>query len=167
MTNLLDVENLTVTFPTRSGTFDAVRILADMRRARVIEPLDADAVQKLRAVPASPVPLTRNQVLAWLTGVVPVLLLASLVWWAASGSAAPGPGLALLTSAHREVRDAYATRRLRHAIEVHRFATGNWPASLGQLAAGPLPEGALAAPEGASYYYDRRDGGALVLAPAR
>merc|ERR1711960_17346 len=54
------------------GTFDAVRILADMRRCEVIEPLDADALQRLRSVPVSPAPLTRTQILAWLAGVAPV-----------------------------------------------------------------------------------------------
>ncbi len=149
------------------GTFDAVRILADMRRCEVLEPLDADALERLRSVPVTPVPLGRSEIQAWLAGVAPLLLLGGLLWWAASASAPPGPGFDLRTPAHVELHDAYATRRLRHALEAHRFATGAWPDSLEQLAGDLRPAHGLAGPEGASYYYAHRDGRALLLAPAR
>ncbi len=113
------------------------------------------------------VPLRRTEILAWLAGVAPLLLLGGLLWWTVSAFAPPTPGFALRSPAHAELRDAYATRGLRHAVEAHRFATGAWPDSLERLAGDLVAEDALAGPAGASYYYTRRDGGALLLAPAR
>jgi hypothetical protein len=149
------------------GSFDAVRILADMRRCEAIEPLDAEALQRLHSMRVISVPLRRTEILAWLAGVAPLLLLGGLLWWTVSAFAPPTPGFALRSPAHAELRDAYATRGLRHAVEAHRFATGAWPDSLERLAGDLVAEDALAGPAGASYYYTRRDGGALLLAPAR
>ncbi|MEE2679280.1 MAG: DUF4388 domain-containing protein [Myxococcota bacterium] len=150
------------------GSFDAVRILADLRRSGALEPLDPEALQQLRALPVASEAFTRDRLLTGLVSIAPLVLLGCLLWWVASASAPAQPGYALHSPAGEEVRDAYATRRVRHAIEAYRFATGGWPASLDGLAREDLlPKDALAGPAVDSYYYARRDGGALVLAPAR
>lgn len=152
------------------GTFDAVRLLADLRRCEVIEPLDEDALERLRHVPAPPSPALRVAVGHGLLGIAPLLALALLAGWIWTHEIAPQPepGVRLRGAAQADVSAAYATRRARHALEAHRFSTGEWPNSLGEVtAAGLLRKAVLAAPDASSYYYAKRDGGVLLLAPAR
>ena len=64
------------------------------------------------------------------------------------------------------LREAYATRRLRNAVDAYRLAEGHWPATLERVARrGYLDEEALAAPEGRPYYSANRDDGVVLLAP--
>jgi hypothetical protein len=83
--------------------------------------------------------------------------------WAASQ--APGE-LAIRRSPAAAVFAGYERRRLRHALESHRFRRGRWPAQLAELEGERLlPGSALASARGHAYYY--RSEGALLLAPER
>ena len=66
------------------------------------------------------------------------------------------------------VRESYATRRVRNAIELFRLSEGRWPDRLGELEERELFESnELAAPSGRPYYSANRDDGFYVLAPER
>ncbi|MBW2268228.1 MAG: DUF4388 domain-containing protein [Deltaproteobacteria bacterium] len=152
------------------GTFDAVRLLADLRRYEVIELLDPEALESLRSLPAPASRAARETLGDWLVGAAPLLALALLAAWIGTRETRPpiAPGFSLHSEAHGEVVAAYATRRAHHALEAHRFLTGAWPESLDQVSRGGLlADAVLAVPDASSYYYAKRDGGVLLLAPAR
>ena len=152
------------------GTFDAVRLLADMRRCEVIEPLGPEALERLRSVPQPMAGTPREERPNWLAAVVPLVALALLCAWSLTREPPPvSQGVAALPQQTRAaLDDAYATRRARHALEAHRFVTGSWPDRLADVTReGLLADGVLAAPDTAAYYYARRDEGVVLLAPAR
>lgn len=152
------------------GMFDAVRLLADMSRCEVIEPLDAEALERLRSLPQRSAGDSTEDRPSGLAGIAPVVALALLLAWVLGHDASPVPaaGQPLTVGAQATLEDAYATRRARHAVEAHRFVTGEWPETLdGVTRGGLLADGVLAAPGAAPYYYARRDGGVMLLAPAR
>ena len=65
-------------------------------------------------------------------------------------------------------RDAFAARRVKHALEVYRFTEGRWPGALTALSErGILPGEELATGSGRLYYYARRSDGPVLLAPHR
>jgi hypothetical protein len=84
-------------------------------------------------------------------------------------AAPPGGGVfSIERTALGKVREAYATRRIRNAVEAYRLAEGRWPSRLAELEKRGLvgPE-ALAAPAGRPYYSMNREGGFVILAPER
>jgi hypothetical protein len=142
---------------SRLGTFDAVRALAELRRAGLAAPLAP--VRAAARAPAAAAHPGRGVARAAATA-LPLLLLALAAGAALLSRRAPAtPGFPIARSPLAEARAASATRRVRHALEAVRFQTGAWPAS--------LDAGAMAAPGGRPYYYARRGDGALVLAPER
>jgi hypothetical protein len=152
------------------GTFDAVRLLAELRRAEVIEPLDEEALRQVQSLPLHRVGASREQALSWLAGVLPLLLLAGIAVLALRGVAPgePAPGFTLQRAAIEANRAAFEARRVRHALEAHRFAEGRWPEGLAELERrGVLAAGRLAQHRGDAYYYVVREDGALLLAPER
>jgi hypothetical protein len=152
------------------GTFDAVRLLADLRRCEVVEPLAPEALERLRSVSAPRSRALPEALGRGLIGVAPLLALGLLAaWtWTRELPAPVGPGFSLRGTAHEEIAAAYANHRTHHALEAHRFVTGEWPESLDEVSRGGLLSAAvLAAPEVSSYYYAKRDGGVLLLAPMR
>jgi hypothetical protein len=153
------------------GSFDAVRLLADMRRCGVIEPLDGAALQALRSLPRLRPTLGLGFGLRVLAATLPLALLAGVAVFAALREPAP-PAVAgafeLRREALADVRAAYRSRGARHALEAHRFAAGRWPDSLAQLErSGFVPRGALAAEGAPAYYFAVRKDGAVLLAPER
>jgi hypothetical protein len=152
------------------GTFDAVRLLADLSRAGVIEALDGVALERVQAKPAARrVRLPRGDFLGWVAAGFAVALLGGLLVLARSDDTGTSPpGFAIERSARDSMREAYAARRTRHAVEAWRFAEGRWPYSLREVASSKLFAGdALATASGHAYYYTERDDGVLLLAPAR
>ena len=151
------------------GTFDAMRILADLTQAEVIAPLAKEKQQRHRAVPRSS--QTRpEQVRGWIAGLLPLVLLLSAVATALLGSSRgdEGPGVVLHRAPLETLREDYAARGVRHALEAYRFADGRWPGALTDLVArGVLGAEALAHPAGRPYYYVEREDGAVLLAPER
>ena len=154
------------------GTFDAVRLLADLREAEVIEPVDDEMLARLKARAARGVQLERGQAAGWMLGLVCVGVLAAVSLLAGQGTsigadAAP-QGSALQRAAMQSLRADYAARRVRHAVETHRFVTGRWPGRVEELeSGGTLPPGSLASAGARPYYYEQRDDGVLLLAPER
>jgi hypothetical protein len=152
------------------GSFDAVRLLADLRRHQVIEPLDAEALHRLRSRASASLRVDPAQALGWLAGLVPLMVLAAIVALGLRTEAPVEvrPGFALQRAPIADARAAWAALRVRRALEAHRFIDGGWPDSLAALEErGLLEEGSLAAREGRPYYYVERDDGALLLAPER
>jgi hypothetical protein len=151
------------------GSFDATRALASLRAAGVIEPLDDDRLQKLhrRQLPRV---LPRANARDWVATLLPLLLLAGVAISVHQRRAtADVPGIhRIAATALDRVRDEYATLRLRHALDAHRFTHGRWPDRLADLGSdGTLPGDALASAEGRPYYYVKREDGAVLLAPER
>lgn len=150
------------------GTFDAMRMLAELRRAQVIEPLDDDAVRRLQSLPVRRLLMDRAEAASWIAGLVPLLLLGALLVFSPGGAAPPAPRFALERAPVEGLRSAYATLRARHALEAHRFAEGRWPERLEELEGNSLlAQGALTPSGGRPYYYVQRESGALLLAPER
>jgi hypothetical protein len=107
---------------------------------------------------------------SWLAGLLPLLLLAGTAAFALRGVAPgkPAPGFALQRASIESSRAAFDARRVRHALEAHRFSEARWPERLAELERGGLlAAGTLAQPRGAAYYYEVREDGALLLAPER
>ena len=151
---------------SRLGTFDATRILAGLRSAGAIEAVEAPA-RRGGGTCACRAPASRAaQVRGWIGGLLPLSLLL-LVAFASLNRIQPAAseGFAIRRDALATARAAYAARRVRHALEDHRLATGRYPRDLAELRA--LPPDALASPGGRPYYYAPRDAGAVLLAPER
>ena len=155
----------------RLGTFDGMRALSDLVTAGVIE--------RTAGMEALPLPLLRPARVAregWLVlrgsalALVPLAALAAVVWWTASSSAAPAreSDRAIVRSTLESLREDYATRAVRHALEAYRLSHGRWPDRLEDLVnTGLLPPEALATRRGRSYYQTHRDLGPIFLAPER
>ena len=154
---------------SRIGTFEATRILADLHSANMIRPVEAKVAKKA-AKAARPKKPVMARVKFALAAIVPVLLLGGLVWFGFEGSGTPArlEGLPVPSAPLAEIRQAFETRRLRHAIETHRMITGEWPEALGEEPV-TLDQQAFALTESETepYYYRRRDGGILLLSPTR
>ena len=150
---------------SRLGTFDAMRILAGLISAGSIEEVDAGGVRRPRRAPRLP-GMRRGHVRGWLGGLLPLSLLVCAAIASLNGvRPAPSEGFVIRRDALEAARAAWATRRVRHALEDHRLREGSRPRELAELRA--LPDGALASPSGANYYYAPREDGAVLLAPER
>lgn len=150
---------------SRLGTFDAMRILAGLLGAGSIEEVDAGGERRPRSAPRR-TSATLGSVRGWLGGLLPLSLLVCAAVASLNGvRPAAVEGFAIRRDALESARAAYATRRLRHALEDHRLRVGSHPQQLAELRA--LPEDALASPGGANYYYAPREDGAVLLAPER
>jgi hypothetical protein len=152
------------------GRFDAVRLLADLRRCEVIEPVEGALVRRREARPLLRLGAARAEIAPWIASCLPLVLLAVLFATAVGRGQAgdPPPGIPLERGGSQAVRAAHEAERLRRAVEVHRFSTGRWPAELSELAQAGLASADELAPSGERpYYYAVREGGALLLAPQR
>jgi hypothetical protein len=152
---------------SRLGTFECTRILAELRASGLIEPVAEEQLEKrrpqrleLKSPPSRPL----------LSGALPLVLLAGLALVAprASGPAAPEGAFAIRRAPLADARAAFATERVRKAVEAWRFAHGVWPERLEDVvAAGLLPRAALTPSDGQPYYYARLGDEAVLLAPPR
>jgi hypothetical protein len=150
------------------GTFDATRVLADLRRVGVIEPLDADGVRQLRRARRR-VSLPRESARGWVAALLPLVILLALVLASRQPPPTPGAfaGFEIRRPGLEFMRDLYRARAARHAVDAYRFLEGHWPENLMQVEARGLLPPALASNEGHPYYYVVRDGDALLLAAER
>jgi hypothetical protein len=150
---------------SRLGTFDAMRILAGLRAADAIEPVDDAGARRPRiALPRAG--RRFGMVGGWLGGLLPLSLLLFLAFASLNGvRPAPAEGVAIPRGPLAAARAAFAARSVRHALEDHRMAQGRYPRELAELRG--LPPGGLATPEAGPYYYAAREDGAVLLAPER
>ena len=152
----------------RLGTFDGFRILAELCRGGAIRALNPESVRQLRRLMQGSE--ARGIWLRGLAAAVPLLALAFVVGGLLNGAPAapPPPGHPVEASGLDVLREAYASRAMRQAIEAYRLETGRWPARLSELEEGGWVEsGALATPDGRPYYSVHRDRGLVFLAPER
>lgn len=154
---------------SRLGTFEATRMLADLRQARLIEPSEARSTRVPRIRARRAVPIV-ERLRAASAAIVPMALLFAVAWFAVSQIPLDGhwQGEPVV---HRPLEAAsmrFERRRIENALEAARFLTG-------RPAQGPADEAAWSsvaalamAPESAhAYYFARRDGGMVLLAPER
>ncbi len=154
---------------SRLGTFEATRILAGLIQADVLRPVErrADRVARHEGDGG-------GFDLGWLrlaaASGLPLLLLAAMVY-AAFVERTPSAAAAVFPIVRSPLEDArivFEKRRIRHALEAHRFRFGDWPESLSEADRTRLLGRETLAPAGGEpYYYARREGGVLLLAPER
>ncbi|MFO0689275.1 MAG: DUF4388 domain-containing protein [Myxococcota bacterium] len=153
---------------SRIGTFEATRVLADLRQAGLIE-VGSDEVRRAprrRAEPVQVVPMLRTAVAT----AVPYLVLALLAATAfETGRAGHGlPGTAIPDRVADRLGAASERERIRQQLELHFFETGAYPARLEELAQGAHgAELALTPARLADYYYAVRDDEIVLLPPMR
>ncbi len=113
------------------------------------------------ALPGSPLRLV-------LASLLPLLLLASLLWLPGLAAAPEAQKAPLVEHAWKaRAWDSLSVRRLERAVEAHRLVTGRWPTDLAELVElGWLPRSTLTGHEGRPYYYARRGGAYVLLAPS-
>ena len=150
---------------SRLGTFDATRILAELRRYEIIA--DVGAKSPARAPRASAAGGGKT-VGRWVLAVLPLVFL-SVLAFRTNRERAPehaNPEFAVSRTSLESVRQKYASHRVRYGIESYRFSQGEWPRNLAQLEKEGLLDGSELAPaEGGPYYYVGTEAGALLLAP--
>src|SRR5262249_44459171 len=148
---------------SRLGTFDAVRALAELRRAGLVAVSKRVAPRGARASLRGGVPW-RASLRGLAATALPLLLLcaAALAALERRAPAATLPGFPIPRDAWAMARAEHATRGLAHAVDAQHFGSGEWPRSLDVV---PGSGAAIAAARGAPYRYPRRDDGAGLLAP--
>jgi len=150
------------------GTFDATRVLADLRGVGVIEPLDSDGVRRLQRQRRRIV-LPRDSARGWVAALLPLVMLLGLVL----SSFRPAPattefaGFPIERPGLEFMRDAHRARAAQHAVDAFRYLEGRWPVDLAEVEERGLLPPALASQEARPYYYVVRDGDALLLAAER
>jgi hypothetical protein len=159
---------------SRLGSFEATRILAELRKAGCVAPLDPEQIaharrRRLRAPLVAPLVAVRR-VPALIALGLPFVLLALLLGVALLRRPArpAGPGAPLPRAPLAEARAAFETRQVRNALEAYRLARGVWPDRLDDLVSeGFLDRAALTPASGRPYYYVRHGEDFLLLPPER
>jgi hypothetical protein len=148
----------------RIGTFEGMRILSELRQAGAIRAAVAgEAAPRGRPVAAGLLAL-RSAAAA----LVPLAALAAVAWSVAPPPPVPATDQPIERATLAQLREDYAVRAVRNALEAYRFARGSWPARLEDLAdAGLLAPETLATLGGRAYYSVDRDQGPIFLAPDR
>jgi len=153
---------------SRLGRFDGIRIFAELIGAEVIKPLHPDGVRRLKRHTRA----LKGRDSGWRAGLgsavatlIPLVALAALALTVQGVARSTGPPR-IEGEALDRLREAYATRRVRNAIDAYRLVEGEWPTTLDVLwKRGFVEEAALAAPSGRTYYSAWRDDGVVFLAP--
>lgn len=151
---------------SRIGTFEATRVLAELRQAGMIE-VGGEAVRRVprrRVEPASILPSVRT---AFAT-IVPFAILALLAAGAFETGAASRnlPGTAIPDRTTERIGSASERALLRQLLEVHFFETGAYPQRLEEVAERADAAGfALTPARLAAYYYAVRNDEVVLLAP--
>jgi hypothetical protein len=153
----------------RLGTFDGTRILTELVDAELIKPLHPEGVKVLRRQKRAASSRRGIGIPGAIAGAVATAVPVALLAAAAVMAFQPRPPISEPVVSERTVgwlREAYATRRVRNALDAYHLAQGAWPSDISELPGrGYLDQAALAAPPGRPYYSANRDDGVVFLAP--
>ncbi len=153
------------------GTFEATRVLAELREAGMIERVAAPRVAAAIRTGSRPARMG-----PWIVGAVATagsLLLLALIASStspplAASSAQVVDSFPVPRQPMEVARRSFEKRRIRHALEAHRYLSGSWPETLVELERTGLAEAsAWTASAARPYYYERRPDGPLLLATPR
>jgi len=156
---------------SRLGLFEATRVIAELMQAGLIAPVDP---QIAAATPVSQVESTRNvgqHVVSTVAACIPLLMLLGMVFWIGRVGASGPERIEAFPIKRHVLQDAHVLfekRRIRHALEAHRYRTGAWPEKLDQLTgADRTSDRRLAGTTTPAYYYVRGENNLVLLAPER
>ncbi len=151
---------------SRLGTFDATRILAELRRREII----AEVGRSRRVRPRLSVAAGGEIMWRWTFALVSVALLFAVAL-RANRELPPehrNPEFVVQRSPLESMRQRYASHRVRYGIESYRFSEGEWPRDLEQLEeTGLLGSLGLASHPARPYYSVGAEDGAVLLTPER
>jgi hypothetical protein len=153
----------------RLSTFDGMRILSELRRDGAISAVASASSaptprERVRSVARGSLALTRAA-----AALIPLAALAAVAWWTATATPPAPPADQLIARGTlATLREDYAVRAVRNALEAYRLTDGRWPDQLDDLAsAGLIARETLATLGGRAYYSLHPDQGATFLAPPR
>lgn len=154
---------------SRLGTFAAGKIVADLRRAGLLE-IASPELRPHRRRAAGMLARVAGAGRLALAAAIPLALLGvvtgGLFFQSLDSSSVRGRAIA-----HRpleEARAQFARQRLHNVLEARRHENGLWPHGLDSLSQGPWGEHEGLTRESVSaYYYMRRGDGIVLLAPRR
>jgi hypothetical protein len=152
----------------RLSTFDGMRIFSELRKAGAISVVasgsEPNAGERVHAVAIGSLALRRAA-----AALVPLAALAAVAWWTAAATpSAPPADQPIVRGTLATLREDYAVRAVRNALEAYRLTHGRWPDQLDELAReGLIAPETLATLGGRAYYSVRRDQGPIFLAPER
>ncbi len=155
---------------SRLGLFDANRVIAELVQAGLITAVEnKNARGGKRRIAAGR--SLGHQLVGAMTAIVPLLLLGAMVYWISLQGAAR-PERIEAFPIDRQIFDQanalFEKRRIRHALEAHRYLTGAWPDQLVDLdASGLLGDQVMAVDPRPAYYYARSGNDIVLLAPER
>jgi hypothetical protein len=155
---------------SRLGTFEATRMLAELRQAGLIEPAGTSArTASRRSRPRAAIPIGRYAKVA-AASILPMALLVGVTWLSLGQRPldAEMRGEPIL---HRPLAGAMAQferRRIENALEAARFLDGRWPDSADDSTRWSNVDRLALTPDSAdAYYFGWREGGIVLLAPER
>jgi hypothetical protein len=151
---------------SRIGTFEATRVLAELRQAGLIE-VGSEEVRRVPRRRAERVPVF-PRVRTLLATAAPFVILTLLAWTALDGSGARGGlgGTAIPDRIEQRIGASSERELVRQLLEIHFFATGAYPERLEDFAERASAAGSSLTPARlADYYYAVRDDEVVLLAP--
>lgn len=156
---------------SRLGLFDATRVIADLTDAGLITTVEKKGAARTREAGARAGRSAGQIALRAVAAAIPLAMLSGLVYWMAQAPSKTTEQVKAFPIERRVLDDArtmFEKRRLRHAIEAHRYRTGEWPASLDEIdLAGELGQAVMAGDPAAAYYYERGDDHIVLVARER
>ena len=155
----------------RLGRFDATRVVAEMMDSGFIVALDTKAAKSAKRDPVKCGPSAGQRVVGFIAACAPLVILGDMVYAVfILGAARPErvEAFRIQRDTMADAKAMFEKRRIRHAIEAHRYLVGEWPAELEDLEVkGLLPINTMASRAGAAYYYAPSEDNVVLLAPER
>lgn len=151
---------------SRIGTFEATRVLAELRQAGLIE-VGAEDVRRTPRPKPAPTPVWPG-VRAAVATAVPFVLLVALAATAPGGGATGAglPGSPIPDRTLQRIRAGSEREVVRQLLELHFFETGRYPEHLDALGERASALGLSLTPARlADYYYAVRNDEVVLLAP--
>ncbi len=156
---------------SRLGLFDATRAIADLCEAGLIAKVERKAATRASESGARRRKGAAQHALRAVAAAVPIALLGAMVMWIGQLGEMASERIEAFPIERGVLDDArtlFEKRRIRHALEAHRYRNGQWPAGLEQLdAMGWLGKDAMAGDPAAAYYYARGESNIVLVARER